>query len=99
MTPEKRLRPRAFYSAIELVDGRTEGRVLARVEDTGFHGQVPLEVKRHWVPGKVSICWSMEPSAAVRRLSNETKARMRENRIRKRYPLIADQLIEQEAAR
>lgn len=91
-------KPRAIWSAMKLDKGQPTYEYLLQIEVDADQTQCPPEIKRLWKPFEVAICWSIKPSKAARRLSEETKRRMRDNRIRKRYPLIADELIEHEHA-
>jgi hypothetical protein len=82
--------PTGIYSAVEAVNNQPKGRVIAQAPGDSFTG-IPENVAAAWVPGKVLICWNQTDGKPVRKLSEETKRRMRDNRIAKRYPLFADQ--------
>jgi hypothetical protein len=82
--------PTGIYSAVEMVNNQPHGRVIA--ESPGdIQTGVPPHVMACWIAGKVAICWNSTDLKPIRRLSEQTKRRMRDNRIAKRYPLFADQ--------
>lgn len=87
---------RGTWSAVQLgPDMRpSSGTVLASSADRA-------DVEHLWQPGRVALCWSYA-SKPPRRLPQQTVARLRRRRLRRRLertaPLFADELFEAELA-